>query len=234
MKKIFKTITILMMFVVLCPVLVNAKEYTISTTDIKVDIDDSTWKVFTRDNIKDNKQLEELGIKYEQLNKLFIDGNIYLDALKGLETKEYVELFVMKKTADKVKNLSNYSTSEVRKVAKALADKEKAKEYDVFETEYKYAYTYYEDSNKYIMDYYTIVNGDGYTIKLQKATEFTSEEKSEFKDTIRNISFDVNESLKEPKKASSPLQKAIIGGIIGGLSGAIYGIIRAIQNRKNK
>ena len=55
MKKIFKTITILMMFVVLCPVLVNAKEYTISTTDIKVDIDDSTWKVFTRDNIKDNK-----------------------------------------------------------------------------------------------------------------------------------------------------------------------------------
>ncbi len=134
MKKIFKTITILMMFVVLCPVLVNAKEYTISTTDIKVDIDDSTWKVFTRDNIKDNKQLEELGIKYEQLNKLFIDGNIYLDALKGLETKEYVELFVMKKTADKVKNLSNYSTSEVRKVAKALADKEKAKEYDVFET----------------------------------------------------------------------------------------------------
>lgn len=234
MKKIVKIITVLMTFIIFCPVLVNAKEYTISTTDIKIDINDTNWKVFTRDNIKDNKQLEELGIKYEQLNKLFIDGNIYLDALKTVEGNEYIELFVMKKSADQVKNLSNYSTSDVRKVAKTLADKENASEYDVFETKYKYAYTKYEASNKHIMDYYTIINGDGYTIKLQKDKDFTDSEKSEYKNIIKTISFNVNESLKEPKKASSPLKKAAIGGIIGGLSGAIYGIARAIKNRKYK
>ncbi len=228
MQKLLKTITILMTFIIFCPILVNAAEYTISTTDIKIDIDDSTWKVFTRDNIKDNKQLEELGIKYEQLNKLFIDGNIYLDALKVLDNNEYIELFVMKKSADKVKDLSSYNTSEVRKVAKSLADKEKASEYDVLETKYKYAYTEYEASNKHIMDYYTIVNGDGYTIKLQKDKEFTASEKSEFKNIVKAVTFNVN----EPKKKSSALKNAIIGGLIGGLSGAIYGIVRAIQNRK--
>ena len=233
MKKVFKSIVILLLMIVISPVM--AKEFTISETDIKMNLDDSKWYVFTRDNIKNNKQLKEFGISEDYMSTTFKNGNIYLDALKIINNNDYIELFVMKKTVDKVKNISNYSDKQLESLAKELAKNEKTSDYKVYKTDYKYVYTQYEDSGKTIIDYYTVINGKGYTIKTQKNTDFTAAEQQEIENIIKNISFNVDKSLKEPKKGLNPVIKdALIGAAIGGASGALYGLIKKGKNKQSK
>lgn len=231
MKKIVKSLIVLSLIIVISPVM--AKEYTISTTDIKVNLDDQNWYVFTRDNLDNNKQLEELGINSSTLNQLFINGNIYLDALKILDNNDYVELFVMKKPVEKIKNMSKYSDRDLKAVAEEIAKKENTSDYKVYKTKYKYVYTKYTDSGKTIIDYYTVINGAGYTIKTQKSTDFTATEEKEIENIIKNISFNINESLKESSKGLNPIIKdMLIGAAIGGLSGAIYGVANKSKKKK--
>lgn len=229
MKKIVKSLIILLLVLIVSPVM--AKEYTITDTDIKVDLDDSKWYVFTRDNIKGNKQLKEFGITEEYMNTTMANGNIYLDSIKFKSNSELIELFVMKKPVEKVKNMSKYSDKELTKVAKDIAEKEKTTDYKIYKSKYKYIYTKYSDSGKEIMDYYTVVNGYGYTIKLQTDTKFTAEEQTEMENIVNKISFKVNESLKEPNSGLNPIVKdAIVGAIIGGVGGAVYSML----NKKKK
>ena len=231
MKKILKTLIILLLVMVVSPVM--AKEFTISSTDIKVNLDDSKWYVFTRDNIKNNKQLKEFGISEEYMNSTFTKGNMYLDAIKFTSNTELIELFVMKKQVEKVKNLSKYSDSDVKDVAKEIAKKENTSDYKIFKTDYKYVYTKYTDSGKQIMDYYTVVNGYGYTIKLQSDKAFTSDQQKEMENIVKGISFNVDSSLSEPSKGMNPIiRDAIIGAVVGGLGGALATLIN--KNKKNK
>ena len=46
-------------FMVFLPVSVYAETYSLGGTDMSIDVDDSLWYVFTRDNIKDNSELKE-------------------------------------------------------------------------------------------------------------------------------------------------------------------------------
>ena len=229
MKKIIKVLIAIVLVITVSPV--TAKEYTISNTDIKIDMDDSVWYVFTRDNIKDNKQLKEFGITEDYMNSTMEKGDIYLDSIKFKEKNELLELFVMKKPVEKVKNMSKYSDKELTSIAKDVATKEKTTDYKIHKTDYKYIYTKYSDSGKEIIDYYTVINGYGYTIKLQTDTKFTTAEETELKNIIEKVSFNVDKSLKEPSKGLSPiLQDALIGAVVGGLGGAIV----ALVNKKKK
>lgn len=229
MKRIIKILVAIVLVIIVSPVM--AKEYTISNTDIKIDMDDSVWYVFTRDNIKDNKQLKEFGITEEYMNSTMEKGDIYLDSIKFKENNAILELFVMKKPVEKVKNMSKYSDKELTSVAKELATKEKTNDYKIHKTDYKYIYTKYNDSGKEIIDYYTVINGYGYTIKLQTDTKFTTAEETELKNIVEKVSFNVDKSLKEPSKGLSPiLQDALIGAAVGGFAGAIVALI----NKKKK
>lgn len=233
MKKIIKTLIILLLVIVVSPVM--AKEFTISDTDIKVNLDDSSWYVFTRDNIKDNKQLKEFGISEEYMNTTFKNGNIYLDAIKFNSNKEIIELFVMKKPVEKVKNMSKYSDSELKDVAKEIAKKENTNDYKIYTTNYKYVYTKYTDSGKQIMDYYTVINGYGYTIKLQSDKTFTSSEQNEMENIVKGISFNVDKSLSEPSKGMNPiLRDALIGAVVGGLGGAVFSLVNKNKKKDKK
>ncbi len=229
MKRIIKVLVAIVLVIIVSPVM--AKEYTISNTDIKIDMDDSVWYVFTRDNIKDNKQLKEFGITEEYMNSTMEKGDIYLDSIKFKENNAILELFVMKKPVEKVKNMSKYSDKELTSVAKELATKEKTNDYKIHKTDYKYIYTKYSDPGKEIIDYYTVINGYGYTIKLQTDTKFTTAEETELKNIVEKVSFNVDKSLKEPSKGLSPiLQDALIGAVVGGLGGAVV----ALVNKKKK
>ncbi len=229
MKKIIKVLIAIVLVITVSPVM--AKEYTISNTDIKIDMDDSVWYVFTRDNIKDNKQLKEFGITEDYMNSTMEKGDIYLDSIKFKEKSELLELFVMKKPVEKVKNMSKYSDKDLTSIAKDVATKEKTTDYKIHKTDYKYIYTKYSDSGKEIIDYYTVINGYGYTIKLQTDTKFTTAEETELKNIIEKVSFNVDKSLKEPSKGLSPiLQDALIGAVVGGLGGAVV----ALVNKKKK
>ena len=229
MKKVLRVLIILLLAIVVSPVM--AKEFTITDTDIKVNLDDSKWYVFTRDNIKDNKQLKEFGISEDYMNNTFTNGNIYLDAIKFKSNTEIIELFVMKKPVEKIKNMSKYSDKELQDAAKEIAKNEYTSDYKIYKTDYKYVYTKYSDSGKQIMDYYTVINGYGYTIKLQSDKSFTQDDQSEMENIIKNVSFNVDKTLKESSKGMNKIwQDALIGAIVGGLGGATYTLV----NKKKK
>ena len=109
---------------VFLPVSVYAETYSLGGTDMSIDVDDSLWYVFTRDNIKDNSELKELGISYNSMYDILYTNEAYMDALLLYEDGGFVELFVRKKTLEKgIVNLSNYEDAEVLDLAKAIAKK---------------------------------------------------------------------------------------------------------------
>ena len=109
--------TIALVFMVLLPVSAHAATYSLSETDMSIDVDNSLWYVFTRDNIKDNSELKELGISYNTMYDILYTNEAYMDALLLYEDGGYVEFFVRKRPLDTgVANLSNYEDKDVLEV----------------------------------------------------------------------------------------------------------------------
>jgi hypothetical protein len=104
------------------PVGAYATAFSVSGTDMTIDVDDSQWYVFTRDNIKDNPELDELGLSYDEMNDILLDNHAYMDAILFYGDGNFVELFVRKKSVDSgMANLSNYDDDDVQELTKELA-----------------------------------------------------------------------------------------------------------------
>ena len=101
MKKILFALLIFMM-----PIFVFAKEYSIKDINLKMEIDDNYWNVFTRDNYKDNELLKSLGVTNEYMENYFTQNNAYVDALP----KNYGLDLVVNTSTDgvNINNLHNY------------------------------------------------------------------------------------------------------------------------------
>ena len=203
---------------------------------MSISVDDTVWYVFTRDNIKNNSELEELGITYDTMHDILHNNEAYMDAILYYENGEYTELFVRKRALDTgIANLSNYKDSEVLELAKELAKKQGANTYSVYENQYKFAKLEYVDSNLgyYICEFVTCVNKDNYTFTFQSTSQFTDEEYAEIENIVDSVKFDVDTSIKEKKSSSiaeSVIEKTIGGAVIGGVAGAVI----AITNKKKK
>jgi len=231
MKK-FKFLSIIFMAILIFPMVANAQRYYPEGTDLSINIDDTTWYVFTRDNLLNNPELDELGITYDYLYNFMHNNYVYLDSILFYnDSNDYIELLIRKKNIDKIINLSNYSNKEVMEFAKKLADKQNSKFYDIYETDYKYVYLKYQDKGYYLVEYYTIVNKEGYTITAQKSSPFTDDEIIEVENLINRIDFDIDTSLKEPSKSFNNIWKH---AIISGITGAIISGVVALISKKNK
>lgn len=232
-----KKILGMILAVLMCfPMVVNAKSYKVDD-NMTISLDDTSWYVFTRDNIKDNSELDELGITYDYMNDLFNKNSMYMDATIFYDDGEdFIELLIRKSTNDsKVKNLTNYSDEEVKELGDELAKKTGSTDYDVYTNDYKFVQSKYLDKNAgyNIIEYYTIVNGVNYTVTVQKTTEFDKTEESFVKDIVDGIKFNIDSSLKEPSSSidySEVLSKAIVGAI----TGAIIGLVVALANKASK
>lgn len=214
------------------PVTAQAQTYDMTQTDIHITVDDTMWYVFTRDNIKDNPELEELGITYEQIYDILYDNEAYMDAILYYEDGGYIELFVRKRALDSgVANLSNYKDKEVLKFAEELAKRFETETYSVYENQYKFAKIEHKDSeyDLYVCEYVTIVNRDNYTVSFQSPLAFTDWEYAQMQSIVDSITFDVDTSIKEEK------DNIVVGGTIGGaVIGGIAGAVIAIVNKKKK
>ena len=201
---------------------------------MSISVDDTVWYVFTRDNIKNNSELEELGITYDTMHDILHNNEAYMDAILYYEDGEYVEFFVRKRALDTgIANLSNYKDSEVLELAKELAKKQGAETYSVYENRHKFARLEYTDSGYYLCEFYTVVNKDNYTFTFQSTSQFTDEEYAEIENIVDSVKFDVDTSIQEKKTSSfaeSVLEKTIGGAVIGGIVGAVIAII----NKKKK
>lgn len=217
---------------------VFAKTYSVEDTDISLSVDDSKWYVFTRDNIEDNPELDELGISYEKAHDILYNNEAYLDAVLYYEDGGFIELLVRKRPLDSgIANLSNYDDDEVEELAKELADKQNTDEYSVYENDYKYAKLEYFDAkvSYYVCEYVTIVNKDNYTLTFQSTSPFTDAEHKEIKKIVNSVEFDVDTSLKEKNKSSSNsiLTKTAIGAVSGGVAGGVIALLNKKRKKKN-
>ena len=79
---------------------VFATTFTLGGTDLTIDVDDSIWYVFTRDNLENNPELDELGLTSEDVTNILHTYNAYMDAVLFYEDGEYLECFVVKETND--------------------------------------------------------------------------------------------------------------------------------------
>ena len=218
------------------PITTYAETYNLGGTDMSISVDDTVWYVFTRDNIKNNSELDELGITYEAMYDILHNNEAYMDAILYYEDGEYTEFFIRKRALDAgVANLSNYENSEVLELAKELAKKQGADKYSAYENQYKFAKLEYIDSTYgyYICEFVTCVNKENYTFTFQSTSQFSDEEYAEIESIVDSIKFDIDTSIKEKKSTSfaeSVLEKTIGGAITGGIIGAVI----AIVNKKKK
>ncbi len=235
-RSICVIMTFIFCLIVFMPISVYAETYHLGGTDMSIQVDDSSWYVFTRDNIKNNSELDELEISYDSMHDILYNNEAYMDAVLLYDDGEYVELFVRKRTMDSgIVNLSNYSNEKVLELAEGLAERQNAEDYSVYENKYKFAKLEYIDSNLgyYICEYVTCVNKDNYTFTFQSTSQFSDLEYDEMESIIDSIQFDVDTTLKEPKTTSfgdNVITKTLGGAVIGGVIGAII----AIANKKKK
>lgn len=232
-----KRILIIITFVLLSllPLGVYAEEFKINETDISIEFDTNEWNVFTRDNIENNPNLDKLGIDYNTLNKTMNDNYIYLDAIfLNKDAANTLEFIIRKTKADSIINFSNYTDDDILDIAKGHADKQNSNNYDIYKNNYKYAYLDYIDEGYYLVEYYTVVNGDSYTITVQKTSLINSNEREQIKNIIETIKFDVDEALEEENletgikfsSTSKYVRSAIIGAVIAAVVCFVYFILK--------
>lgn len=233
MKRICYSVLILLLCLIL-PITACAETYQPGDTDLTVQIDDSSWYVFTRDNLENNAELAELGVSVEEISNNLQDNQAYLDALVRFGEQDYIELFI-RKTAQTsgVANLSNYDDDEVMEFVTALAERQSSQTYSIYKTQYKFSKSEYYDSSvqMYIYEFCTIVNKENYTFTFQSPSAFTEGRKMFADQIMETVQFDVDPSLKEPKTGNSVIKNAIGGAIIGG---AVGGVVALIGKKKSK
>ena len=86
--------TIIFCFMMFMPISVYAETYHLGGTDMSIQVDDSSWYVFTRDNIKNNSELDELEISYDSMYDILYNNEAYMDAILLYDDGKYVELLV--------------------------------------------------------------------------------------------------------------------------------------------
>lgn len=236
MKKI-KYVFLLFM-VMMFPMVTNAETYSIAETDVTITIDELSWCVFTRDNIKDNQTLIGLGSSYEHMDNLMKKNNIYMDAVlfRDTEPNENLEFFIrVIDIEEDVGNLHTYSESEINEFGKGLMDSGRFNmdSFKIYGDKYKYIEFEYTDLGYNIYQFYTVINGKGYNFTIQKINEITESEKTLIKNIINTVEFKIDEYYETPigtENKDSIKTGAIRGGIIGG----IVGLIGALVAKKKK
>lgn len=163
-------------------------------------------------------------------NYVYLDGALFYD-----DSNDNLELLIRKKSIDKIKNLSNYSNDEIMELAEGLAEKQDSDVYDIYESDYKYVYLKYTDLGYYLVEYYTVVNGESYTLTVQKQSPFNSNELYEIETIVDSIDFDVDTSLKEPSSGLNSSSSSIWeDAITGGIAAVIISGISVLINHKKK
>lgn len=199
MSKKQKILSLLCMIAVMCifPLQISAEQLAVMDTDLNIELDLQEWKVLTRAVEEDASLEEEYGLNYEAAVQWLDTNYIYL---YGVFTQEdvypHMELLVRKSDAVNVTNLSKYSAKELKSLGKALAENKTNAQYDIFQTDYKYAFLSYDDAGYAVREYYTVVNGESYTFTFQKLGEFTQKEIVQMQNVMQSAAFQVQANVR--------------------------------------
>lgn len=246
MKKRMLIFLMTICLIISLPMTTYAGTYSLNDTDMSIQVDESTWYVFTRDNIENNPELDELYITYEDMYNLFYENDAYMDAVLYFDDGNFIELFVLKSDIDTgIVNLSTYDDDEILEIAQSVAEDKNTQEYSIYDSTYKYMYFEYFDETFdepfYMYQYITIVNGSIYTLSFQSTAEFTRWDYNEVESIVDTVQFDVDTALEEPKSGlfdvdyGEVAMSAIKGMIIGGIAMVAVSLFgKTMAKRKNK
>ncbi len=233
MKKI-----IMFLLILLGPFMALAKEYEVSSIKTKLDISDE-YIVLTRENLKDNGNLSELGISKEYIESVMEDSDLYY-----VITKKDVpfELFIaVPEKQLEFDNLKDVNNEKLNNIKEDIVKKTKSQVLNVYDNKYKFIMVDYFDkeTNYYIVNYYTVVNSRGYNFQFQKKIEITDIEKIELKKIIDSVDIETDNNSKDntPSKDSKApsdfnYNNIIYAIILGSIAGIVSYII--IVNRDKK
>lgn len=163
-------------------------------------------------------------------------NDIYMDSfiLDEENTDNNIELFVAVKEVKNVNNLHTYSSSKIDELGESLKDKLNADKYDVYSVgKFKFIHiNYYDSVNNFNIDeYYTVINGYGYSVLLQKVNSISDEEHNELKEIIDTADFKIDSAYEVKSSENNIWDTAIIGAIVGAI---IYCVTALINKFKNK
>lgn len=225
-----KNLFIILILLLVLPISVFAKTY--SVNDMTVSIDEANWYVFTRNNLN-NEKLTEAGLSYDRIKGIMDSYDIYFYALTYDKENTAIELYITVKPVSGVNNLHTYSRNEINNLGEMIKDGVGAKSFDIYSVgKYEYIYLNYYDSSKsyYIDEYYTVINGYGYTLIVQKEKGFYSYELLEFKNILNSASYKYDSNYEKNEKENSLFEKFIIGAFTAGILGGIS----LLSNKKGK
>jgi len=213
---------------------VMATSYTVSGTDMTIELDNSAWYVFTRDNLEDNPEVAEIGADAEAMSALLQSQNIYLDAISKTNYMS-VELTVFKNRNEFSKeagNLSERPRSEVDKLVQNSQNGSAERSFSVYENTYTFVEETGIDKGFYYCKFLTVVNQEEYILQFISGQPIDQTYARQIVDTVR---FDVDTSLN-PQRASffdSVAGRTVIGGVIGACAVGVTALI-AKKNKKKK
>ena len=215
---------ILLLIISLFPFLVMAKDYDIKDINLKFNVSDE-WIVFTRDNLDNNKDLEDLGLTKDDLLPSYKLQGIYFDGIK-----DGIELLVMVPNLKlEVNNLSNFSDNLVKDTAKELGKKVNTDNFSTYYAKHKFATVNYYDAKTqlYIVNYYTVVNAKGYNFQIQKSTEITDDDIKSLEKIIDTVEietlpgYEKDDTKDKTFNFKNILIDALIGAVVGGLGALV-------------
>lgn len=237
---------IMLLFIVLFPIMMYAKEYEAPEINLKLDAGDS-FMVLTRNNLENNQDLAKLNITKEYMEELMNTNKIYYDIIKN--DLSYEILVVVPDTKLKVYNFSNVTDEVLNDMKGELVKKTGATVSDIYKANHNYVIVDYYDSKTgyYIVNYYTVVNASGFNIQLQKKSEITEEEKRELKEIVDSVEIKVLDEYKEEskdiqdkidnygkEKNGFDYMRIVYGAIIGAVAGLIsYSVNYFIRKKKS-
>ncbi len=182
--KLMKKIVFSLLLAFICPLVVNATNVDVPSADLSLDLPDS-WYVFTRDNLDNNTDLDDLEIDDLEMLEYLEEYNLYLNAFN-----EDYDFFIYKMATEDVGSLPDYYDFELEEFATEIMNSYGADSYDIYDDNYKFVRIEYVESDYYIIDYYTIIDDQGYIISLQKLSEFNDDERLMMEDIVKSIHFD--------------------------------------------
>lgn len=227
MKKIY---LLLLSFLLLIPLTVYAKSYEIKECNLSLEFD-SSWDVFTRDNLKGNKKLSDYNVTEQQMKEMLEENNKYVDAIKNLSEEYYLELLLSKGKNEEVENFSDLSDKEIQdEIEQNVKDVPSITDSGLFKVgEYKFIMLESYDSTNQIniRQYLTTVDSTSYVFMFQTNAELTSSQVNDIEEVMNSVKFNSSSSNLFLIIGIVVLVVAVIG--VG-----VYFFLKKSKDKKNK
>ena len=195
MKKV-----IILLLSLFMPVLVNADVY--NYEDLTISVDESTYTVFTRDNLDNNSILQEYNIDKDTIIEEMTKKKIYIEGYDFDNLTANSQFVITIDDSNTEGNLTDYPESRIKTKTKFFREASNVTDSGIYKKNgYAFVYRTYKETTPnlktyYFYEYYTVINGKDYNIFFSKTgSDFTEEEKNSFKSMIDTIKFNTKTSV---------------------------------------